>query len=41
VEEAVCKWLTVKELNLCCNGILKHLPKWENCRDVPGDYVEK
>jgi len=41
VEEAVCEWLTVKELNLHCNGIFERPPEWDNCSDVPGDYVEK
>jgi hypothetical protein len=41
VEIVVRKWLKIQEHDLHCDGILKHLPRWNTCVNMLLDHVEK
>ena len=41
VEMAVCDWVWMQEPSVFCDGIFKHVPRWNKCVIVLGDYCGK
>jgi len=41
VEMAVGEWVWMQEPSVDCDGIFKHVPRWNKCVIVLGDYYDK